>query len=82
MRQAEGTHQRERRTFHKEEPVGASNKDERLRDNGNLEVDDRVKLLIVVVNLTRRRVEVDMELSLEEVRLEDDDDENNTMQIN
>ena len=69
LRQKEGTHQCIRGTLHKEEPVGASNENERLRDNGNLEVDDRVKLLVIVVNLTRRGVEVDMELPLEEVRL-------------
>lgn len=59
-----------------------SNENERLRDNGNLEVDDHVQLLVVMVNLASRRIEVDMELPLEEVRLEDNDDENNPMQIN
>ncbi|SRR6266571_6350492 len=82
LRQAEGSHQCIRRTFHKEEPVGASNEDERLGDNGNLEIDNRVKLLVVVVDLTSRRVEVDMELPLEEVRLKDNDDENDPTRIN
>ena len=81
LRQAEGTHQCIRRTLHEEERMGASNKDERLRDNGNLEVDDRVKLLVVMVNVTRRRVEVDMELPLEEVRLKDNDNENDPTQL-
>ena len=82
MRQAEGTHQREGRTLHKEERMGTSNKNECLRDNSNLEVDDRVKLLVVVVDMKRWRIEVDVELSLEEVRLKDNNDESNPTQIN
>ena len=76
MRKAEGTHQRIRRTLHKEEPVGASNEDESLRDDSDLEIDDRVKLRVVVVDMMRRRIETDMELPLEEVRLKNNDDEN------
>ncbi len=62
--------------------MGASYKNERLRNNGNLEVHNRVELLVVMVNMMRWRVEVDMELSLEEVRLKDNYDENDPMQIN
>ena len=62
--------------------MGTSNKNECLRDNSNLEVDDRVKLLVVVVDMKRWRIEVDVELSLEEVRLKDNNDESNPTQIN
>lgn len=81
LRQDEGTHQRIRRTLHKEEPVRASNEDEGLGDNGNLEVYDRVKLRVVVVKVTRLRIETDMELPLEEVRLNDNDDENDSTRM-
>ena len=80
--EAEGTHQRIRRTLHEEEPVGASNEDKSLRDDGDLEVDDRVKLRVVVVDMMGRRIETDMELPLEEVRLKDNDDENNPARMN
>lgn len=46
---AEGTHEGERRTLHEEESVRTSDEDEGLRDDGNLEVHDHVKLGIVVV---------------------------------
>lgn len=56
--------------------MGASNEDESLRDDSDLEIDDRVKLRVVVVDMMRRRIETDMELPLEEVRLKNNDDEN------
>ena len=46
--------------------------DERLRDDGNLEVDDRVQLLVVRVD-GEGRGERDAKLVLEEGRLLDDD---------
>ena len=62
--------------------MGASNEDKSLRDDGDLEVDDRVKLRVVVVDMMGRRIETDMELPLEEVRLKDNDDENNPARMN
>ena len=47
--------------------MGASDKDEHLRNNGNLDVDSGVQLLIIVVYLTRRGIRMDVELALEEV---------------
>ena len=47
--------------------------DESLRDDGNLEVDDRVQLRVVRVDGEGRR-EADTELVLEEGGLLDDDD--------
>ena len=53
-RQAEGSHQRIRRTLHEAESMGASDKDKHLRNNGDLEVvDDAVQLLTIVAYLTR-----------------------------
>ena len=51
--------------------MGTSNEDERLRNNGDLEVDDGVQFLIIVVDLTRRGIQMNVEFALEEVRLED-----------
>ena len=51
----------------------AGDENERLRDDCNLEVDNAVQLFIIVVNLARRRIQVGVELVLEEVRLEDHD---------
>ena len=78
--EAEGTHQRIRRTFHEEESMGASDEDERLRNNGDLEVDNCVQLFIIVVDLTRVGVQMDVELALEEVRLEDHDNKDDPLQ--
>ena len=63
------------RSLH-EEAVQTPDEDERLRDDGNLEVDDRVKLRVVRVDGEGRR-EADTELVLEEGRLLDDDNEGN-----
>lgn len=57
-----------------------SNENERLRDNGNLKVDDGVQLPVIVVDLARGGIQMDVELPLEEVRLKDDDNKNDPMQ--
>lgn len=41
------------------------NNDEHLRNNGGLEVDGRVQVLIIAVNLTRQGVQTDVELVVE-----------------
>lgn len=76
LREAEGAHERVRGTFHEEEAVRARDEDEGLRDDGDLEVDDHVQLVVVVRDGRATGVlEVDAELVLEERRLDDDDDE-------
>ena len=81
LRNAEGTHEGERRTLHEEEAVRTRDEDEGLRDDGNLEVDDRVELGVVVV--LRGRVsaagEGDAELVVEPGRADDDRNEGNTV---
>ena len=69
---AEGTHECERRALHEEEAVRTGDEDERLRDDGDLEVDDRVQLPVVRVD-GEGRGERDAELVLEERGLLDDD---------
>ena len=49
LRDAEGTHESERRALHEEPAVRTRDEDEGLRDDGDLEVDDRVQLGVVVV---------------------------------
>ena len=49
LRDAERAHESERRTLHEEEAVRTRDEDECLRDDGHLEVDDRVELRVVVV---------------------------------
>ena len=73
LSQAEREHESVGRTLHEEEAVRTRDEDERLRDDGNLEVDDRVQLRVVRVDGEGRR-EADTELVLEEGRLLDDDD--------
>ena len=68
----ESTHQGVGRSLHEEEAMRTRDEDERLRDDGNLEVDDRVQLGVVRVDGEGRR-EADTELVLEEGRLLDDD---------
>ena len=80
LRQTERTHQCVRWTLHKEESMRASYEDQRLRNYGNLKIDDHVQLLVVMVNLTRGGIQMDVELALEEIRLEDYDNENDPMQ--
>ena len=47
---------------------------------GNLEVDDGVQFLIIVVRLTRWGIQMDVELTWEEVRLEDHNNKDNPIQ--
>ena len=54
LRNAERTHESERRTLHEEEAVRTRDEDESLRDDGNLEVDDGVELRVVVVGRLAR----------------------------
>ena len=69
--------------FHKESSTGVSDEleDERLRKDSNLEVDNGVQLLTILVDLTRRGIQVDIELALEEVRLEDGDNKDYPIQV-
>lgn len=64
----EGTEQGSRGTLHEEERVRTRDEDERLRDLGDLEVDDHVDLLVVVVDDVG-----DAKLVREEGGLDDDD---------
>jgi len=76
LRNAESTQESRRGALHEEESVRTSDEDEGLRDDGNLEVDNRVELIIVRVLLgTVFAVETHAKLVLEEVSLQDDDDE-------
>ena len=83
MCQEEGTHQRIRWMFHEESSTGASDEleDERSRKDSDLEVDNGVQLLTILVDLTRRGIQVDVELALEEVRLEDGDNKDYPIQV-
>ena len=69
--------------FHEESSTGASDKleDECLRKDSDLEVDNGVQLLTILVDLTRRGIQVDVELVLEEVRLEDGDNKDYPIQV-
>ena len=49
LRKTERGHEGNRRTLHEEEAVRTRDEDEGLRDDGNLKVDDRVELRVVVV---------------------------------
>ena len=73
LSQAEGEHEGVRRALHEEEAVRTGDEDERLRDDGDLEVDDRVQLPVVRVDGEGSRKR-NAELVLEEGRLLDDDD--------
>ena len=70
--QAEREHESVGRALHEEEAVLTRDEDERLRDDGDLEVDDRVQLRVVRVDGEVHR-EAGTELALEEGRLLDDD---------
>lgn len=81
LRKAECNKQRRRRAFHKEEAVRASDEDERLRDDGDLQVHYHMQLRVVVVlGLARASRQVHLELPLEECRLENDNDKRNAIQ--
>jgi len=58
----------------------ASDEDEHLRKDGDLEVDNGMQLLIIVFDLTRRGIQMDIELALEEVQLEDDNNKDDSIQ--
>ena len=79
LRDAEGTHEGERRALHEEEAVRARDEDEGLRDDGDLKVDDGVELGVVVAGRRGREAagEGDTELVVEPSRLDDDRDERN-----
>jgi hypothetical protein len=80
LSKAECKEQCRRRTFHKEEAVGPSDENQRLRDDGDLQVNDHVQLRIVVVLLTIPAIgQMHLELPLEEGRLENDNDKHNTI---
>ena len=76
LRDAEGTHEGERRALHEEEAVRTRDEDEGLRDDGDLEVHDSVELRVVVVERLGRAVaERDAELAVEPVRADRNRDE-------
>ena len=74
---AEGDDQGSGRPLHEEEPMRTGNEDQRLRDDGDLEIDDHVQLPVVRIGAgTEAAVrERDAELVFEEGRFDDDDDE-------
>ena len=74
-----GEHESVGGALHEEEAVRMGDEDKCLRDDGHLEVYDRVKLEVVGVNRRARRIlEGNTELVLEESRLHDDDNEDDT----
>ena len=77
---AERAHESERRTLHEEESVRTRDEDERLRDDSDLEVDNRMKLAVVVVAGSRRRTagERDAELVVEPGGTDDNRNESDT----
>ena len=77
LRDAEGTHESERRALHEEPAVRTRDEDEGLRDDGDLEVDDHVELAVVVVDGVAA-LEGNTELVLEERGLDDGANEGNT----
>jgi hypothetical protein len=79
----EGTEESVRRALHEEEAVRTGDEDERLRDNGNLEVDDHVNARVVhILSFARRSRVLDAELVLEEGRLHDNENEGNSIAQN
>ena len=77
LRNAERAHESIRRSLHEEESVRTRNEDKGLRDNSDLEVDNRVELRVGNIDLAWRVVEADTKLVLEERSLNNDDDKNN-----
>ena len=77
LRDAEGTHESERRALHEEPAVRTRDEDEGLRDDGDLEVDDHVELAVVVVDGVAA-LEGNTELVLEERGLDDGANEGDT----
>ena len=78
LRDAEGTHERIRGALHEEPAVRTSDEDEGLRNDGDLEVDNHVKLAIVGID-REGRLEGNTKLVLEEGGLLDDADESDTV---
>ena len=77
LRDAEGTHESERRALHEEPAVRTRDEDEGLRDDGDLEVDNHVELAVVVVDGVAA-LEGNTELVLEERSLDDGANEGDT----
>ena len=76
LSETERSHESDRRTLHKEESVRTGDEDQGLRDDSNLEVDDRVEAAVVVVRrLASAVLEDNTELVVEERRLDADSDE-------
>jgi hypothetical protein len=73
--ETEGQEQGDRGTLHEEESVRSGDKDQGLRDDGDLEVDDHVHLTSVGVLVT-----LDAKLVLEEGGVVDDDEEDDGRQ--
>ena len=80
--ETEGAEQSHRGALHEEETVRTSNEDEGLRDDRNLEVDDRVQdTVVVVVRLDSLVLKVDTELVVEERGLDADSNKSNPVQM-
>lgn len=79
--ETEGGEQSHRGALHEEETVRPSDEDERLGNDRNLEVDDRVQdTVVVVVRLDSLILEVDAELVVEERGLDADSNKNDPTQ--
>ena len=73
----ECTEEGERWALHEKESVRTGDENKGLRDDGDLKVNNRVELTVVVVD-GGRGLECDAELVLEERRFEDHDHKNDT----
>ena len=73
----EGKEQGDGGTLHEEESVRTGDEDESLGNDRDLKVDDHVEHAIVGRWDTRRVLELDTKLALEEIGLQDDDDKDN-----
>ena len=78
LSKCEGSHESERGALHEEETVRPGNEDEGLRNDRNLEVDNRVQdTVVVVVRLNSLILEVNTELVVEERGLDADSNKSN-----
>lgn len=75
LSKTESSHECRGRAFHEEEAMRTGDENQSLRDDGDLEVDDHVKLTII--GLHRGRLQMDMEFTLEEGGLHDNDNQCN-----
>lgn len=77
LRNAEGSHESNGGTLHEEETMRTSNEDESLRDDGDLEVHDHMKLRIMRIDVASTVAvgQGDTKLVLEERGFHNDDDE-------